>query len=81
VQFQPKNYTVKAGTTVTFVNQDKVEHNVNVGEPGAEPEIKGPTVEMGAKWDLTFDKPGTYKIFCTTGDHWRLGMVGTVTVE
>lgn len=57
--FQPAELTVKAGTTVTWTNEDPVEHTVSGDGWDSGPISKGQTFKH------TFDKAGTYSYQCT----------------
>lgn len=73
--FDPKQITVKVGTTVTWTNQDSVQHNVKM-ENGS---TDGPSSELLAKgesYSYTFKKAGVYNYLCTPHPY----MKGTVTV-
>jgi plastocyanin len=72
IQFSPKSLTVKVGQTVTWTNDDSVDHNV-IASGGA---FKSNTFGHGAtfKWKAT--KAGTFDYTCTI----HPGMTGTVTV-
>ena len=72
--FQPVTLTVTAGSTVTWVNQDDVPHNIVSSEGKT---LKSPVLDTYQKFSYTFDKPGTYAYFC--GIHPR--MVGKVIVQ
>lgn len=76
-QFQPKELTVAAGTTVTWVNGDDIEHSVTAGKPGAESKAfdSGFFVKDGS-FAFTFATPGTYSYFCKR----HPSMKATVTV-
>lgn len=84
MQFHPSELTVKVGTTVTFVNEESMVHDVNqieiknVGK--VEPGFDSGTISPGKSWTYTFTKPGTYPILCTQGNHYTAGMVGTIIV-
>lgn len=73
--FTPASITVKAGTTVTWTNQDDVRHDVMTDTEG-----KGPSSELLAKgesYSFTFTEPGTYTYHCSPHPY----MKGTVIVE
>jgi plastocyanin len=84
MQFQPTHVEVKVGTTITFINEDGIAHDVvqltpqQVGK--AKPGFESGKIQPGKSWSHRFDKPGTYPILCTQGLHYTAGMVGTVTV-
>ena len=74
IKFDPAKVTVKAGDTVTWVNNDTVGHDVTgddfkSGEPGA--------MQNGDTFEQSFDTAGTFDYVCTV----HPGMEGTVTVE
>jgi plastocyanin len=76
-QYKPKAITVRAGETVTWTNQDGIEHSVTSGTPDA----AGMTFDTGLftkgeARSITFDEPGTYAFFCARHN----SMKGTVTV-
>ena len=80
-QFKPKPIEVKAGTTVTFLNQDATDHDVTSG-PRDKPDKKFPTGKLGpsgGKAEIAFDKPGTYEYYCSL--HPGEGLEGTVEVQ
>lgn len=60
-KFTPATTTVKAGTTVTWMNTDAVGHTVNFHANG----INSPSVlNQGDKFSHTFSAPGTYAYIC-----------------
>jgi plastocyanin len=65
--------TVKAGTTVTWVNQDDIPHalasNAKV--------FKSKALDTDDKFSFTFAAPGIYDYFCSMHPH----MTGTIVVE
>jgi plastocyanin len=76
--FEPQNITVKVGTTVTFVNQDKAPHTVTADGQ----EFDTGTIEPNNSAQITFNKPGTFKFFCDFhGGPGGQGMSGTITVQ
>jgi len=61
-QFTPATLSVKAGTSVTWVNGDDVPHLI----ASAEGRFKSSTVlDTGQRFTVTFAKPGTYSYFCS----------------
>ena len=73
--FGPGTITVQRGTTVTWLNKDDEPHTV---VSDADPRLwKSPPLDTDEKFSFTFDRPGTFKYFCTV--HPR--MQGTVIVQ
>ncbi len=64
-QFQPGQLDVKAGSQVTWTNQDDIEHTVTSGTP-EKPDGRFNTrmPGKGATFNFTFTQPGTYTYFC-----------------
>ena len=73
-RYMPKDLTVKAGTSVTFVNDDTAAHTASANESGA---FDTGGIDRGAKKSVTFDKPGTYAYIC----EFHPIMKGTLTVR
>jgi len=71
--FGPAALTVKPGATVTFENHDGMAHNV-VGVGGL---FRSKALDTDDKFSFVFDKPGTFKYFCSIHTH----MVGTIEVK
>lgn len=81
-QFNPKKIEIKAGQTVTWVNEDVVDHSIYEGEvDNANPAFKSADFGTGKSFSHTFDKAGEYKIWCNTGGHGLIGMTMTVVVK
>jgi plastocyanin len=59
--FQPGTLTVKAGTSVTWVNHDDEPHTVNENNKL----FKSGTLDTDAKFSYKFTSPGTYSYFCS----------------
>ena len=76
--FTPQVMTVKAGTKITWINNDDVPHLiVNVQN-----KFKQSTVlDTDQKYSVTIEKPGTYTYFCEAPGHRQAGMYGTLTVK
>ena len=60
--FAPQRVTVKAGTTVTWTNNDDVPHNVVSLDKTS---FKSKALDTGEKFSYTFTKPGNYPYFCS----------------
>lgn len=72
--FTPASLTVKAGTTVTFVNRDDIPHAIASATNAF---AKSKALDTDDRFSFTFTTPGTYKYFCYLHPH----MVGTIVVE
>ncbi len=59
-KFSPAVIEVKAGTTVTWRNDDNFTHDVKI-LPDGKPQV----VQPGQSVQIKFDKPGTYDYICT----------------
>ena len=73
IQFEPKNLEVKVGQTVTWVNEDDVEHNAVANEGEFKSELFG----RAGTYDYKATQPGTIEYVCTV----HPGMDGTLTVK
>jgi len=64
--FSPSPLTVKAGTKVTWTNDDDILHTVTSGAPpgSGDGTFSGQLNGKGTSFAFTFDRPGTYKYFC-----------------
>lgn len=68
--FTPQQVTVKAGTTVTWINDDDVPHTV----ASSTKFFKSKALD---KFSFTFTTPGNYEYFCSIHPH----MTGAIVVE
>jgi amicyanin len=71
--FAPQSLTIKAGTTVTWTNEDDIPHTV-VATAKA---FKSKVLDTDDKFSFTFATAGTYEYFCSLHPH----MTGTIVVE
>jgi amicyanin len=71
--YSPKTVKIKAGGTVTWTNNDNVEHTAT-GDKG---EFDTGLIGKGQSKSITFDNPGTYSYHCTPHPY----MQGSVIVE
>lgn len=62
LQFAPQGIRVKPGTTVTWVNNDTVAHNVSQIESAF---LSQDEVKQSDSYRFTFSKPGVYRYQCT----------------
>jgi plastocyanin len=75
IAFHPNHVEIKAGGTVTFVNQDPFGHNVYSESPGGEFDLG--RQKDGQKDVVTFKKPGTFIAECRIHPKMRLEIVVT----
>jgi amicyanin len=71
--FAPQRLTVKAGATVTWINDDDIPHTV----ASSNKLFKSKALDTEDQFSFTFTTPGTYEYFCSLHPH----MTGTVVVE
>jgi plastocyanin len=71
--FAPQRVTVKAGTTVTWINDDDIPHTV----ASSSKSFKSKPLDTKDKFSFTFTTPGTYEYFCSLHPH----MTGAIVVE
>jgi plastocyanin len=70
--FAPQKLTVKAGTTVTWINQDDIPHTVvSTGHFRSKP------LDTGDKFTFIFTTAGSFVYFCSLHPH----MQASITVE
>ena len=70
--FGPQEVKVKAGTTVTWTNEDDIPHTVV--SPN---NFRSQVLDTDGTYSFTFTTPGTYKYFCSLHPH----MTGAIFVE
>jgi amicyanin len=70
--FGPSELKVKAGTTITWTNEDDMPHTVV--SPN---NFRSKVLDTEDTYSFTFTTSGTYKYFCSLHPH----MIGTVIVE
>ena len=71
--FAPMALTVKAGSVVSWTNQDNEPHTV-ASDAGV---FRSAALDTNESFSFKFDKPGTYRFLCSIHPY----MVGTITVE
>jgi plastocyanin len=76
IAFVPQNITVAAGTTVTWTNNDTIQHTVTWDDRSVDSGL----LSQGDTFSIKFDQPGTYGYFCIPHGSPGAGMFGTVTV-
>jgi len=64
--FDPQTLTVNAGSTVRWVNSDRVTHRiVFIDTTGRDTDVDSNPLSASQSWSSKFDKPGTYDYYCT----------------
>ncbi|MBI3704789.1 MAG: cupredoxin family copper-binding protein [Rhizobiales bacterium] len=71
--YNPQTLTVKAGTTVTWVNHDDIPHTAT-SKTGV---FRSKALDTDDKFSFTFATAGTFPYFCALHPH----MTGTIVVE
>jgi plastocyanin len=71
--FSPMQLTTKVGVEVTWVNEDDEPHTV-VSDSGL---FRSAALDTGKEYTFRFDKPGTYRVFCSMHPQ----MTATIVVE
>jgi plastocyanin len=71
--FGPNVLTVKAGTTVTWVNRDDIPHTILDKDRKV---FRSKVLDTEDSFSFTFSQPGTYDYFCGLHPH----MTGHVVV-
>jgi len=73
ISFNPNRVEIKAGGTVTFINEDPFGHNVYSETPGGEFDLG--RQQMGQKNVITFRRPGTFVAECRIHPKMHLDIV------
>jgi amicyanin len=71
--FDPPTLTVKAGTTVTWINADDIPHVVSEKDG----KFRSSALDTGDKFSQTFSTAGTVEYFCAIHPH----MTGKIVVR
>jgi plastocyanin len=74
-KYMPERLRVRAGSEVTWVNQDKAPHTAET-EGGRQSGFDTGRLDLGEKRAVTLDKPGKFEYFCV----YHRFMTGTVEV-
>ncbi|GAX81782.1 hypothetical protein CEUSTIGMA_g9210.t1 [Chlamydomonas eustigma] len=84
--FEPSSVTIKAGETVTFLNNAGYPHNVVFDEDAVPAGIDADAISQneylnapGESYSVTLSTPGEYRMYCEP--HQGAGMVGKVIVQ
>jgi plastocyanin len=73
IQFSPKSITARVGQTITWTNDDAVDHNVTATSGGA---FKSGNFGQGKTYSTKLTKAGTIQYVCTI----HPGMTGMIVV-
>ena len=71
--FDPPRLTVKAGTTVTWYNEDDIPHTV----AATGKQFRSKALDTDGKFSFTFTTAGSYEYFCSLHPH----MTGVIVAE
>ncbi|MCI0491215.1 MAG: DUF420 domain-containing protein [Blastocatellia bacterium] len=75
-QFEPKELTIPAGTTVIWIDQTG-RHTVEADDGS----FRSDTIVAGGRFEFKFDKPGTFPYYCNLhGEKGGVDMAGVITV-
>ena len=74
--YSPLNLEIPRGTTVTWVNEDSVPHNIqSQDEFGKISDMfNSPPLNTGDRFEFTFEESGVYNYYCSFHP-WRVGLV------
>lgn len=76
--FSPQELHIKAGQTVTWVNNGQASHTVTADDNSFDSGLFGP----GAQYSHKFSQPGRYPYYCTLhGGPGGTGMAGVIVVD
>jgi plastocyanin len=80
-QFQPRAIEVRAGTTVTWTNEDNIDHTVTSGTPETPVDnFDSGGFGRGQSFSAVLHTPGDYAYFCAKHKSMR-GMVRVLPAE
>ena len=71
--FSPQTLTVRAGSTVTWINHDDIPHTLVEKDA----KFRSKALDTNDTASITFMTPGTYPYFCSLHPH----MTGSIVVE
>jgi len=74
--FNPATVTISAGSTVTWVNQDGVPHNI-INDASSPMSFNSGVLAQGKGFSYTFTDPGTYSYHCSI----HPSMLGKIVVQ
>ncbi len=74
--YAPLNLEIPVGTTVTWVNDDSVPHNIqSTDKKGVVIQLfNSPPLNTGDRFEFTFEEEGVYNYYCSFHP-WRVGLV------
>lgn len=74
--YSPLNLEIPVGSTVTWVNDDSVPHNIqSIDASGKVTQmVNSPPLNTGDRFEFTFEEEGVYKYYCSFHP-WRVGLV------
>ena len=78
--FEPEHATIEAGTTVTFRNAGRNDHNVIPEDDDADWKVAAEAFGPSDMATHRFTEPGEYRYYCSIHGTIDVGMPGTITV-
>ncbi|MDH7462491.1 cupredoxin family copper-binding protein [Chitinophagaceae bacterium 26-R-25] len=69
--YSPSSLTVKAGTTVSWTNNDNVDHTVTANDGS----FDSGAIKTGSKYSHTFSTAGTFSYHCTFHSNMKASVV------
>ena len=74
--YSPLNLEIPVGSTVTWVNDDSVPHNIqSIDVNGRVTQMfNSPPLNTGDRFEFTFEEEGVFKYYCSFHP-WRVGLV------
>jgi plastocyanin len=66
-QFRPGRIEVTRGATVTWINEDEIQHTITADDHSFDAPLDG----KGKKFSFTFKQPGTYRYHCERHEQMR----------
>ena len=74
--YLPLNLEIPVGTTVTWINEDSVPHNIQSQDKFGKviDVFNSPPLNTGERFKFTFEEDGIYNYYCSFHP-WRVGLV------
>jgi plastocyanin len=79
--FNDENIEVAPGTKVVWTNDGRQNHDIVPVDGGAKFGVEPGDFEPETVYEYVFDKPGTYRYYCSLHGTEDAGMIGAVVVK